>query len=113
MEESRRQKKVASLIKEVLSQILIDTVKDRFGSSLITITRITITKDLKTAHVYLSLLGKENREPVLDMLNERVGYFRKYIASRTDLKYNPPVFTLLLYFLVECKFLMKFISFFS
>ncbi|MGD9345270.1 MAG: 30S ribosome-binding factor RbfA [Candidatus Aminicenantes bacterium] len=89
MEESRRQKKVASLIKEVLSQPLIDTVTDRFGSSLITITRIAITKDLKTAHVYLSLLGKEHKEAVLEMLNGRVGYFRKYIASRTDLKYNP------------------------
>jgi len=89
MKESRRQKKVASLIKEVLGQILIDTVKDSFGSSLLTITQIAITKDLKTAHVYLSLLEKEHKEPILKMLDERVGYFRKYIASRTDLKYNP------------------------
>lgn len=89
MEESRRQKKVSSLIKGVLSQILIDKVQDTFGSSLITITRVETTKDLKIAHVYLSLLGNEPKERILEMLNDRVGYFRKYVASRTDLKYNP------------------------
>ncbi len=89
MEESRRQKKVSRLIKEVLSQILIDTVQDTFESSLVTITRIEVTKDLKTSHVYLSVLGKGHKEQILEMLNERKGYFRKHIASRTNLKYNP------------------------
>jgi len=89
MEESRRQKKISSLIKEVLSQTLIDTVQDTFEASLITITRVEITKDLNTAHVYLSLFGKEHKEQILEVLNERMGYFRKYVASRTNLKYNP------------------------
>ena len=89
MEENLRQKKVSSLIKEVLSQFIIDTVQDSYESSLITITRIEITKDLKTAHVYLSLFGTEHKEQILDVLNERMGYFRKYIASHTNLKYNP------------------------
>jgi len=89
MEESRRQKKVSSLIKEVLSPILIDTIQDTLESSLITITRVEITKDLKTAHVHLSFFGKEQKEQILDFLNERMGYFRKHIASRTNLKYNP------------------------
>ena len=89
MEESRRQKKVSSLIKEVLSQVIIDTVQDTCGSSLTTITCVEVTKDLKTAHVYLSIFGKEHKEQVLEVLNERTGYFRKYVASRTNLKYNP------------------------
>jgi ribosome-binding factor A len=89
MEESRRQKKVSSLIKEVLSQILIDTIQDTFDSSLITITHVEISKDLKTAHIYLSIFGNEHKEQILEVLNEKMGYFRKYIASRTNLKYNP------------------------
>jgi ribosome-binding factor A len=89
MDESRRQKKVSSLLKEVLSQILIDTVRDAFETSLITITRVETTKDLKTARVYLSLFGEEHKEQILDALNERTGFFRRYIASRTNLKYNP------------------------
>jgi ribosome-binding factor A len=89
MEESRRQKKVSSLLKEVLGQIIIDTVRDTFDSSLITITRIETTKDLKTAHVFLSFFGKEHKEEVLQVLEERTGYFRRHVASRTNLKYNP------------------------
>ena len=89
MEESRRQKKVSSLLKEVLGPILIDTVRDAFDSSLITITRIEITKDLKTAHVYLSLFGKEKKDEILEVLNDRTGFFRRHVASRTNLKYNP------------------------
>jgi ribosome-binding factor A len=89
MDESRRQKRVSSLIKEVLSPIVIDTVQASYGSSLITITRIEITKDLKTAHVYLSMFGDEHKEQILEMLNEKMGYYRKHIASKTNLKYNP------------------------
>jgi ribosome-binding factor A len=92
MEKSRRQKKVSSLLKEVLGQILIDTVRDSFESSLITITRIETTKDLKTAHVYLSLFDKGHEEQILEHLNERTGFFRRHVASRTNLKYNPMLF---------------------
>ena len=92
MDESRRQKKVSSLLKEVLGPILIDTVRDAFDSSLITITRIEIPKDLKSAHVYLSFFGKENKEEILGFLEERTGFFRRHVASRTNLKYNPKLF---------------------
>ncbi len=89
MTENRRQKRVSSLIKEVLSLLLIDAVQDLHSTGLISITRIEMTKDLKTAYVYLSFYGAEHREEILEGLNERVGYFRKSIASEINLKYNP------------------------
>lgn len=89
MTESRRQKKVSRLIKDVLSRLLIDSFQGAHPSSLISITHIEMTKDLKTAFVYISLYGTEQREQILKELNERVGYFRKSIASQTKLKYNP------------------------
>jgi ribosome-binding factor A len=39
--------------------------------------------------VYVSLFGKEHKEQILEALNERTGFFRRYVASRTNLKYNP------------------------
>lgn len=88
MNESRRQKKVSSLLKEVLSQQLLEDIQDS-AAGLISITEINMSKDLKTAHVYLSMFGTEQKDQVLDIINKKTGYFRKVIASKTNLKYNP------------------------
>ncbi|GAH66503.1 unnamed protein product, partial [marine sediment metagenome] len=56
MNTTLRQKKVASLIKAELSRLLIEGIQDS-TSGLITVTRVEMTPDLKTAHVYLSTFG--------------------------------------------------------
>lgn len=86
MNESRRQKKVARLIKEVLGQLLIEFIQDS-RSGLITITRVEMSKDLKKAFVYVS--GTSPGNNITDALNEKKGYLRKSIATKTNLKYNP------------------------
>lgn len=84
----RRQKRVGSLIKEELSRLLIEGVQNS-SSGLITITRVEMSNDLKTAYVYLSFYGKEKKEEILKFLEKRKGYLRKSIASKVKLKYNP------------------------
>jgi ribosome-binding factor A len=91
MEESRRQKRVSHLIKEELSRLIIESFQDS-TSGLITITRVSMSKDLKNAHVYLSVLGHSSKQEILDLINERKGYLRKAVASKIKLKYNPMLF---------------------
>jgi ribosome-binding factor A len=91
MEESRRQKRVSHLIKEALSRLVIESFQDS-TSGLITITRVSMSKDLKSAHVYLSVLGHSPKQEIFDLINERKGYLRKAVASKTKLKYNPKLF---------------------
>lgn len=88
MNESLRQKKVASLIKETLSRFIIESLQDS-TSGLISVSKVTMTYDLRTAHVYLTYLGQEMDKSILEILESRKGYLRKYIASKTKLKYNP------------------------
>ena len=88
MEESRRQKRVSHLIKEELSRLVIESFQDS-ASCLITITRVSMSRDLKIAHVYLSVLGQSPKQEILDLLNERKGYLRKAVATKIKLKYNP------------------------
>ncbi len=88
MTESRRQKKVASLIKEALSHILIESIQDS-STSLISISKVEMTPDLKTSYVYLSCFSQEPDPSILEKLESRKGYLRRSIASRTNLKYNP------------------------
>jgi len=88
MNASRRQKRVASLIKEELSRLLIETIQDS-SSGLITVTRVEMTPDLKTARIFFSIYGAEQEEAILEMLERKKGYLRKSIASKVKLKYNP------------------------
>jgi ribosome-binding factor A len=88
MNESRRQKKVASLIKEILSSQLITFFQDS-EIGLVTVTRVEITKDLKGAYVYVSVYGEADPKAVLKQLHELEKTLRKSVASRSKLKYNP------------------------
>ncbi len=60
MESSRRPKRVASLIKEALSRIMLREFQSE-GSGLITVTRVEMTADLQSARVYLSVFGGRSR----------------------------------------------------
>jgi ribosome-binding factor A len=84
----RRQKRVASLIREELSRLLVEGIQDS-SSGLITITGVEMSPDLKTAHIYLSIFGGEQKETILGLLDKKKGYLRKSIASKVKLKYNP------------------------
>jgi len=88
MEPSVRVKRVASLIKEALGRILVREFQDS-STGLITVTRVEMTADLMTAHVYLSFLGDVPEEQALGLIEARKGYLRKSIASEVKLKYNP------------------------
>lgn len=88
MNASRRQKRVASLIKEELSRLLIETIQDS-SSGLITITRVEMTPDLKTARISVSIYGADQENAILETLERKKGYLRKSIASKVKLKYNP------------------------
>ena len=88
MNESLRQKKVASLIKEELSRLIIELFRDE-SPGLITITRVDMTRDLKTAHVYLSFFEEGSPDHIISQMDKRRGQLRKAVASKIKLKYNP------------------------
>ncbi len=75
-------------MQEELSRLLVEEIQDS-SSGLITITRVEMSPDLKTAYIYLSIFGGEQKETTLELLDEKKGYLRKSIASKVKLKYNP------------------------
>lgn len=89
MNETRRQKRVASLVKEELSRLLITEAPPIPASGMITVTNVQVSADLKKAHIEISVFGAEDKEAVVESLNARKGYFRKCVASRIKIKYNP------------------------
>jgi len=91
MNESLRQKKIASLIQEILSSQIIIQMQDS-EAGLVTVTRVEISKDLKRAHVYVSVFGEADPNAALSHLNGLQKSLGRSIASRSKLKYNPRLF---------------------
>ena len=87
MDSDRRPKRVAHLIQEALSRVVLQEFQG--DSGLITITRVEMSADLQTAHVYLSLFGRLDEQAFWERLEKSKGYLRRSIASEVKLRYNP------------------------
>lgn len=88
---STRAARVAKEIQRQLSVILRDDLKDpRIGFT--TITRVTITEDLRSAKVYFTALGGGVRENnALAALNQANGFIRRLIGQRINLRLTPEI----------------------
>ena len=87
MDSGRRPKRVAHLVQETLSRIFLEEFQGDTG--LITVTRVEMSADLQTAHVYLSLFGEIEEQALWERLEKSKGYLRRSIASEVKLRYNP------------------------
>ena len=84
-----RVEKVQELIKQELSQIIMQELKDpRIG--FVTVTQVAITGDLQTATVFVSLLGSESdKQQSWEGLNAAHGFMRAEIGKRIRLRLTP------------------------
>ena len=75
---------------------IIRTIKDPRLSSMVSIVSATVTKDMKYAKVYISVLGtEEEKESTMNALKSSTGYIKREIASRLNLRCVPhPTFVL-------------------
>ncbi len=86
-----RPARVASLLREEVSLILQNRVKDP-GMRLVTVTDVTVTPDLKSARVHYSVLGgDEERLAVRDALRRSKGFIRKELGRSLQLRCSPEV----------------------
>ncbi len=92
--EGRRQKRVSNLIQDELSRVFIQEVQPLFDC-IITVTRVEMPADLKTATVFFTVMGQADKDRVAESLGQRAGHFRKILASTVNLKYNPELFFVL------------------
>jgi len=84
-----RQDKVAEAIRQEVSVIIHDKLKDpRLG--FITIIRVEIAHDLRFAKIFFSVLGNEEAyKKTKAALNSSLGFVRKLIAQRLNLRFAP------------------------
>ncbi len=56
---TRRQEKVARVVKEAVSDAIANHLNDPRIEGLVSVTRVEVAADLRNAYVYLSIFGKD------------------------------------------------------
>lgn len=92
----KRVNRISEEIKKVLSELLYNGIKDPRISPMTTITKVEVTRDLRYARIYVSVLGnQEDKKNTIEGLESAKGFIRKEIGSKIDLRYIPePIFHL-------------------
>ncbi len=86
---TRRTERVAEELREEVARIIARDLKDpRIG--FVTVTRATITPDLRSARVYVGVLGDAGqRRKTLDGLAQASGFVKRTVAQRLRLRFVP------------------------
>jgi ribosome-binding factor A len=89
---ARRTERVAEEIREEVAEIIGRGLKDpRIG--FVTVTRVALTPDLRTAHVNVGVLGDQAaRDKTMIGLKQAAGFIRREVGRRIRMRHTPEIF---------------------
>lgn len=92
----KRANRIGEEIRKIISELLLNGLKDPRVSSMTTINKVDVTRDLSYAKIYVSVLGDDQeKDETIEGLNSAKGFVRKTIGSNLDIRYIPqPIFIL-------------------
>lgn len=86
---SNRIGRINEEMQKELSALLRNLKDPRVQRTMISITRVETTSDLRYAKVFVSFLDKDCAQDGLKGLKSASGYLRREIGSRLNLRYTP------------------------
>jgi ribosome-binding factor A len=89
---SNRIERISEEVKREASQIILNELKDPRISKMISVTKAVVTKDMRYAKIYVSIMAEnEEKKSVFEGLKNAAGFIRKELGSRIQLRYSPEV----------------------
>jgi ribosome-binding factor A len=86
-----RNERAAELMKEEIARIIREDLADP-NLGFVTVVGVRMTKDLKRAVVFVSVIGEEaKRRETITHLRKAAGHIRSVLASRIILRYMPEI----------------------
>jgi len=87
---SRRQERLEDEIREEVAGIVAQLKDPRVG--FVTITRVALTADLRTARVFVGILGDTTQhDKTLAGLRQAAGFVRRELGRRIHIRHTPEV----------------------
>ena len=91
---SQRQLRFSELIRSLISECLMveDFYNLSFETTSITISYVKMSKDLRIANVYFMPLGGENKNKIIEEINNQKYIFQKFLSkARLNAKFTPKI----------------------
>jgi ribosome-binding factor A len=86
---SRRVRKVAEAIREVIGMAILTELKDPRIAD-VTVTYVDVSADLRWAKVHVSVMGSDAKQKLcLHGLESSIGFLQRKISERIDTRYTP------------------------
>ncbi|MBN2317141.1 MAG: 30S ribosome-binding factor RbfA, partial [Sedimentisphaerales bacterium] len=88
---TRRQEKVARVVKEAVSDAVMNRLNDPRIEGFVSITRVEVTADLRIANVYISVFGKNpaSQNRTFEAINHARSRIQSFLAGRIQSKFCP------------------------
>jgi ribosome-binding factor A len=80
--ESVRQNKVSRLLQKDLSEIFLLSSRTMFQGAFITVTKVSITKDISVARIYLSIFEPQGKTDILPKIKAHSFEIKKLLVER-------------------------------
>ena len=91
MAENRRPDRLAEAIREEVARFLNQSVKDPRITGMVTVTGVEVTRDLRTAKVFVSILGDGDRAKTFEGLDSLAGHLRARLGKSLGLRAAPEI----------------------
>jgi ribosome-binding factor A len=88
---TRRQEKVARVVKEAVSDAITHHLSDPRIEGFVSITRVEVAADLRNADVYISVFGKNQatQNRTFEAINHAKSRIQSHLAGRIQSKFCP------------------------
>jgi ribosome-binding factor A len=92
----RRIERLNSLLKEVISDVIHKEMKNPHLPPLVTVTNVLITKDLRHAKVYVSIIGdREAKIKAISILQSASGFIALHSSKQVVMRFFPDLMFIL------------------
>jgi ribosome-binding factor A len=87
---TRRTERLNHLLRQEITDLLQREAKDPRLSVMVSVTRVSVSSDLRYAKVFVSVMGtEEEKKGLLAGLHAASGFLRRELSGRLSIRYTP------------------------
>lgn len=87
---SRRIDRVSELLRTEISNLIAREIKDPRVAGVISITEVVASSDLRSARVYVSVMGRDSdRKAAMEGIRSAASFLRRELRDRVNLRHTP------------------------